>query len=111
MEEQRTDWSASHVKEYFDKRLDDRDKLDAQRERRIDDALEAAQQATAIAKTESSERLTQHNGLIQKMEDQADKFVTHDSFDPVRTFQNKLAGGLIVVSFIGVINLVKLWFT
>jgi regulator of protease activity HflC (stomatin/prohibitin superfamily) len=72
-----------------------------------------AQHAIETAKTEASERLTSHNGLIDKMEKQASLFALREVVDPrigrLEQWQAKLTGMGVVLAVIGVGNLVKLW--
>jgi hypothetical protein len=83
-------------------------------------ANHAAERAITVAADEAKERLAAHNGLIQKMEDQASHFAPGQSFEDykeannqrigrVERFQSMLIGGLLLVSFIGIANLVKVW--
>jgi hypothetical protein len=83
-------------------------------------ANEAAKDAIEVAKHEATERLASHNGLIEKMEEQATHFASRDSVDDyketanqrfgrIEKFQYMLTGGILIVSFIGISNLVKVW--
>ena len=79
-----------------------------------------AQNAVNVAADEAKERLAAHNGLIEQMRQQANQFATREGFDDfkesndrrlkrIETFQAMLTGGMILVSFLGVANLVKVW--
>jgi DNA-binding protein H-NS len=86
-----------------------------------------AERAIEVAAAEAKERLAAHNGLIQKMEDQAEHFatrgtlddfkaafnerkdVTDGRFNRIEKFQYMLTGAILLLSFIGFANLVKVW--
>lgn len=90
-----------------------------------------AERAIAVAKDEAAERLKAHNGLIEQMRDQAAAFASRESleafkserqhvleafkdetdkrFGRIEKFQAMLSGGMILVSFIGIANVVKIW--
>lgn len=79
-----------------------------------------AEKAIEVADREAKQRLDDHNGLIGKMEAQASTFATRESLDDFKgatddrlrrfeKFQAMLAGGGLVLGFIGVANLVKVW--
>jgi hypothetical protein len=79
-----------------------------------------AKEAVGIATVEAKERLSAHNGLIDRMEVLTASFVTREILDAlkesndervrrVESWQSKITGGLILVSVIGVANLVKIW--
>ena len=83
-------------------------------------AEKAASDAVQVAAHEAQERLTAHNGLIEQMRQQAAQFATRESFEDfkeandkrlgrIERFQAALTGGMILVSFIGIANLVKVW--
>jgi len=87
--------------------------------------------AVEVAAHEAAERLLAHNGLIEQMRQQAEtqatlvaaqasNFATRESLDDFKEtndrrlarlerFQAMLAGGLVLASFIGIANLVKVW--
>lgn len=93
----------------------------------------AADRAISVAAEEAKERLAAHNGLIEQMRAQAELFASRESLENFKTerqlaldafkenadarfgrlerFQAMIVGGLLLVSFIGVANLVKLWLT
>lgn len=84
------------------------------------DADDNARRAVEVAAFEAKERLTAHNGLIGKMEDQAAHFATRESvedykkaadmrFSRVERFQSMLTGAMLLISVIGIANLVKVW--
>jgi ribosome-associated translation inhibitor RaiA len=83
-------------------------------------ANENAEKAIEVAAHEAADRLAAHNGLIEQMRAQASLFATRESVDDfkesidrrlgkIERFQAMLTGGLILVSSIGVANLVKVW--
>lgn len=94
-------------------------------------ANEAAERAIQVAKEEAAERLLAHNGLIEQMRQQAQQFASRESlenfkaerhqvldafkdeadkrFGRIERFQSMLIGGMLLVSFIGIANLVKVW--
>jgi hypothetical protein len=91
----------------------------------------AASEALIVAKDEAKERLAAHNGLIEQMRNQAQEFASRESFElfkaerhnaldafkdetdkrfgRIERFQAMLIGGMILVSFVGIANLVKIW--
>ncbi len=94
-------------------------------------ANSAAGEAIEVAKDEAKERLAAHNGLIEQMRQQATLFASRESledfkaerhnaldafkqeadkrFGRLERFQYMMMGGLLLVSFIGIANLVKVW--
>jgi hypothetical protein len=79
-----------------------------------------AERAVEVAAQEATERLTAHNGLIEQMRQQAAQFATRESLDDfkeanntrlskIERFQAMLVGGILLLSAIGVANLVKVW--
>jgi hypothetical protein len=94
-------------------------------------AQAAAGNAIEVAKEEAKERLSAHNGLIEQMRQQSQQFASRESFEDFKSerhqaldtfkettdtrfgrierFQSMLIGGLVLVSFIGIANLVKVW--
>lgn len=86
-----------------------------------------AQQAIEVAADEAKERLKAHNGLLEKMETQAEQFATRESvstfrdafedrknvtderFGRLEKFQYMLTGAIFLVSLVGLANLVKVW--
>lgn len=83
-------------------------------------AQENAKEAVGLANVEAKERLSAHNGLIDRMEVLTASFVTREILDALKessevrlrrieSWQSKITGGLILVSVIGVANLVKIW--
>lgn len=79
-----------------------------------------AQRAISVAADEAKERLASHNGLIEQMREQATHTATRESLELLRQeverrfgsserFQAKLTGALLLVSFVGIANLVKVW--
>jgi hypothetical protein len=99
--------------------------------RETDAANQAAARAISVAADEAKERLAAHNGLIEQMRQQATLFASRESLDSfkaerqivleafkdetdkrfgrVERFQAMLIGGLLLVSFVGIANLVKVW--
>jgi hypothetical protein len=99
--------------------------------RESDTANHVAARATEVAAAEAKERLAAHNGLIEQMRAQAEAntrertahealFAKQETFEEfkeaqdkrlgrIERFQAMLTGGMILVSFIGIANLVKIW--
>lgn len=91
----------------------------------------AAREAIGVAKDEAAERLLAHNGLIEQMRQLQATFASRESLENFKTerhqaldsfkdeadkrfgrierFQAMLVGGMILISVIGVANLVKVW--
>lgn len=94
-------------------------------------ANENAEKAIGVAKEEAAERLAAHNGLIEQMRQQAEAFASREAlenfkaerhmaldafkdeadkrFGRIERFQSMLVGGMLLLSFIGIANLVKIW--
>lgn len=94
-------------------------------------ANENAEKAIEVAKHEAGERLASHNGLIEQMRQQAEAntrtqsaqaatFAKQETFEEfkdaqdkrlgrIERFQAMLSGGMILVGFVGIANLVKVW--
>ncbi len=94
-------------------------------------ANQNSQRAIEVAAQEAKERLIAHNGLIEQMRQQAEvnqrnqsaqaaTFATRESLEDsklttdkrlsrIERFQAQLVGGMILLSVIGVANLVKIW--
>lgn len=83
-------------------------------------ANDTAERAITVASVEAKERLDQHNGLIQKMENQAATFVSREVIDvlmegnEVRLSRMErllfmAMGGIFLVGLLGVANLVRVW--
>jgi hypothetical protein len=83
-------------------------------------ANEAADKAIDVAADEAKERLLAHNGLIEQMRVQAAHFSTREALEDfkdatdkrlgrIERFQAMLVGGMLILSFIGAANLVKVW--
>lgn len=79
-----------------------------------------AETAIGVASVEAKERLDQHNGLIQKMEQQSVTFVSREVLDAVMSGLDlrlgrverlifMAMGGLFLVGLLGIANLVKVW--
>jgi hypothetical protein len=88
--------------------------------RESQNASQTAEKAVAVAAHEATERLTAHNGLIEQMRQQAAQFSTRESLEDfkeannlrlskIERFQAMLVGGILLLSAIGVANLVKVW--
>lgn len=92
--------------------VDDREHLEAianERDRRYAAEREADQLATSVAKEAAEAALELHNGLIRQMKEQQGTYARQDEVRRLESWQGRLTGGLVVVSIIGVSNLVKLW--
>ena len=94
-------------------------------------ANHTAEKAVEVAAREAAERLTAHNGLIEQMRQQSQTFASRESleafkserhqvldafkdecdkrFGRIERFQAMLIGGLLLVSFVGIANLIKVW--
>lgn len=94
-------------------------------------ANDNADKAISVAADEAKERLAAHNGLIEQMRQQATQFASRESLDDfkqerhqaldsfkdeadkrfgrIERFQAMLIGGMLLVSFVGVANLIKVW--
>lgn len=99
--------------------------------RETEQANHAAERAIGVAADEAKERLLAHNGLIEQMRQQAALFATRESlenfkaerhavldafkdeadkrFGRIERFQAMLVGGMLLLSFVGIANLVKVW--
>lgn len=93
----------------------------------------AAERALGVAADEAKERLAAHNGLIEQMREQAQQFASREAlesfkaerhaaldsfkdeadkrFGRIERFQAMLIGGMLLLSFLGIANLVKVWST
>ena len=97
--------------------LDERDRRYSDLRRADLDAVAkaeaSAKEALGVAKAEATERLTAHNGLLDKMEAQASTFalreVADERFRKLEQWQAKINGALLLVAAVGLANLVKLW--
>ena len=123
------------LREYLGTRIDSLDRhvtaeLSALR-RETHAANLAAERAIAVAAEEAKERLAAHNGLIEQMRQQAQQFASRESLENFKSerhqaldsfkdetdkrfsrgekFQAMLIGGILLLSFIGIANLVKVW--
>jgi TolA-binding protein len=76
--------------------------------------------AIEVAAHEAADRLTAHNGLIEQMRNQANTFSKQESYEEFKDANDKrisrlervqsmMIGGLLLLSFLGVANLVKIW--
>lgn len=90
-----------------------------------------AERAIQVAKEEAAERLAAHNGLIELMRVQSQQFASREALDDfkrerhqaldafkdeadkrfgrIERFQSMLIGGMLLVSFLGIANLIKVW--
>jgi hypothetical protein len=90
-----------------------------------------SERAIEVAAEEAKERLAAHNGLIEQMRQQANAFASRESLDDfkaerhqaldtfkaeadkrfgrIEKFQAMLTGGMLLISVIGVANVVKVW--
>jgi hypothetical protein len=79
------DWTPAQLRVYFDRILSERDQRYAA-ERKADKeavrvAYENSNRALETSTEEAKERLAAHNGLLDKMEKQADQFLPRELFD------------------------------
>jgi hypothetical protein len=111
------DWTPAQLRVHFDRILAERDHRYAS-ERQADQeavrvAHDNAKKAIETAAEEAKERLAAHNGLIDKMEKQADTFVPREvaeaRFHHLDQWQARMTGAILVLGAIGFGNLVKLW--
>jgi len=88
--------------------------------RETEAAQESAKEAVGIASEEAKERLASHNGLIDQMQALSGTFVTREILEALKegnderlrrieSWQAKVTGALVLISVIGIANLVKLW--
>ncbi len=88
--------------------------------REMETANANADKAIDVAKNEASERLIAHNGLIDQMQKLQATFATRENLDHfieannsrigrAEKFQYTLTGGLILFSFVGIANIIKVW--
>ena len=88
--------------------------------RETESARLSSDRAIEVAAHEAAERLAAHNGLIEQMRQQANTFATRESQEDFREANDKrlsrlerfnamIVGGMLLLSFIGVANLVKVW--
>lgn len=91
------------VKEHFTELLKEHD-------RRIEQALTAAKDAVQKAETANERRLNLLNEFRQQSADESQKYALKETMDSLSSQVSKIWGGLIVVTLIGVANLVKLFF-
>ena len=90
------------LREYLSSRVDALDRLiQSQRtddQTALDKALDAAKELAG-----------KHNDLLRQMDRKDATYATKADIDRLTAWQSRLTGGLLVVGFIGVANLVKLW--
>lgn len=70
---------------------------------------EADQLAIKTADDASRQLAEKHNDLIRQQEKKDATYATKNDVDRLTAWQSKIAGGLVVVSVIGVANLIKVW--
>jgi hypothetical protein len=70
---------------------------------------DADQLAIKTALDASHELAAKHNDLIRLGERKEETYATKIEVKRVESWQNKVTGGLVVVSVIGIVNLVKLF--
>jgi hypothetical protein len=75
----------------------------------IETKHDAAQQAVELALTSQKELAEKHNDLIRQGERKDETYATKDEIGRLEQWQNKITGGLIILSLVGIANLVKLW--
>jgi hypothetical protein len=79
----------------------------------LKELLQSQRAADALAVTtalEAAQELAQkHNDLIRQMERKDATYATQVELDRIATWQARLGGGLLVVGFIGIANLAKIW--
>ena len=89
------------IRGYFERILVEREKLDAERDRRLDERFEAQDKAVLKAETAARETLKAHNDLIRQSRDRDATYATQkdldhvtEGLDLVRSFQSKILGAL-----------------
>jgi hypothetical protein len=65
--------------------------------------------AVKTALDASKELAAKHNDLIRQQEKKDATYATKDEVNRLAGWQSKLGGGLLVLGFIGIANLVKIW--
>jgi len=102
--EQDRDW----VVKYFERVIADQD-------RRIEQALNASSVAVDKAEKAQERRLDLLNEFRSQSQDEQGRFAQRDVVEPrIAKLEGAISrayGGLIVVSFVGLANLVKVWLT
>jgi hypothetical protein len=78
--------------------------VELRRARREDDLL-----AVRTALASQKELSEKHNDLIRQMERKDALYATNTEVDRLAAWQARLGGGLLVLGFIGVANLIKVW--
>ena len=98
------DW----VVKYFERVISDQD-------RRVDQALIASRDAVDKAERAQERRLDLLNEFRGQAADESAKYAQRAVVEPrlskLEDAISRAYGGLIVVAFVGIANLVKLWFT
>jgi hypothetical protein len=70
---------------------------------------ESDQNAITTALTSAKELAEKHNDLIRSGERKEETYASKEEVGRLAGWQAKMSGGLIVLGFIGVANLVKVW--
>jgi hypothetical protein len=65
--------------------------------------------AVKTALDSAQELASKHNDLIRQMERKDSTYATQSEVDRLAAWQSRLGGGLVVVAFVGVANLIKVW--
>lgn len=109
MNEQDRDW----IVKYFERMIADQD-------RRIEQALSASRAAVDKAESAQEKRLDLLNEFRAQSKDESDRYATRETTDQrfevlneriarMETLGARIVGGLIVLLAVGVANLVKIW--
>jgi hypothetical protein len=75
----------------------------------IETKHDAAQEAVKLALASQKELAEKHNDLIRQGERKDETYATRAEIGRLENWQNKITGGLILLSLVGIANLVKLW--
>ena len=101
------------LREYLGSRIDALDRLYkselAALKELVDAKHAAAQQAVTLALNSQQELAEKHNDLIRHGERKDETYATKTEVGRLEGWQNKITGGLILLSLIGIANLVKVW--
>ena len=80
----------------------------SEREKAVNEARRTAEKSLDKA-FDSAEKMSNfHNDLIRKQERSQETYATKTEVESIRNFQAKLAGGVLVLAFIGITNLLRL---
>ena len=96
MEHKESQWTVDTLKEHIEKIMAEKDK-------RLDVVHESAKDAVKVAYDEASKRLTEHNGLLQKMEKQSETFGRKEDVEMLKQWKESSQGSIkIILWLVGV---------